>query len=170
MKSTGTTLVPTSEWDLGIVINMKWLLYKLGGCPFNGPLSVMKYPTRESPRRDAASPIKYNGLRVPQPSSLSHGAQPVVPYRNIMDWPAPAVLVFNGCSLSVAACISTEKTQSRRNLTNIIPKNTKKSPIHDNMNAKITCDFGDDRCRIATARLKKDTFVKTRLHTARIVV
>ena len=41
---------------------------KLGGCPFNGPLSVMKYPTRESPRRDAASPIKYNGLRVPQPS------------------------------------------------------------------------------------------------------
>ena len=48
----------------------------LGGCPFNGPLSVMKYPTRESPRRDAASPIKYNGLRVPQPSSLAE-QQPV---------------------------------------------------------------------------------------------
>ena len=31
----------------------------------------MEYPTRESPRRDAASPIKYNGLRVPQPSSLA---------------------------------------------------------------------------------------------------
>ena len=60
----------------------------LGGCPFNGPLSVMKYPTRESPRRDAASPIKYNGLRVPQPSSWGHCAQPAVPYRNIMDWPA----------------------------------------------------------------------------------
>ena len=30
----------------------------LGGCPFNGPLSVMKYPARESPRRDVASPIK----------------------------------------------------------------------------------------------------------------
>ena len=28
----------------------------LGGCPLNGPLSVMKYPTRESPRRDAAFP------------------------------------------------------------------------------------------------------------------
>ena len=48
----------------------------LGGCPFNGPLSVMKYPTRESLRRDAASPIKYNGLRVPQPSSLAE-QQPV---------------------------------------------------------------------------------------------
>ena len=48
----------------------------LGGCPFNGPLSVMKYPTRESPRRDAVSPIKYNGLRVPQPSSLAE-QQPV---------------------------------------------------------------------------------------------
>ena len=36
----------------------------------------MKYPTRESPRRDAASPIKYNGLRVPQPSSLAE-QQPV---------------------------------------------------------------------------------------------
>ena len=35
----------------------------LGGCPFNGPLSVMEYPTRGSPRRDAASPINYNGLR-----------------------------------------------------------------------------------------------------------
>ena len=57
----------------------------LGGCPFNGPLSVMKYPTRESPRRDAASPIKYNGRRVPQPSSLSHFARPAVPYHNIMD-------------------------------------------------------------------------------------
>ena len=31
----------------------------------------MKYPTRESPRRDAASTIKYNGLRVPQPISLA---------------------------------------------------------------------------------------------------
>ena len=59
------------------------------------------------------------------------------------------MLVFNGCSLSVAACISTEKMQTRRNLTNINPKNTKKSPIHENTNAKITCDFVDDRCRIA---------------------
>ena len=60
----------------------------LGGCPFNGPLSAMKYPTRESPRRDAASPIKYNGRRVPQPTSRGHCAQPALPYRNIMDWPA----------------------------------------------------------------------------------
>ena len=29
------------------------------------------------------------------------------------------------------------------------------------MNAKITCDFGDARCRIASARLEKDIFVKT---------
>ena len=50
------------------------------------------------------------------------------------------------------------------------PKNTKKSPIHENTNAKITCDFGDDRCRIASARLEKDIFVKTHLHTSPIVV
>ena len=38
------------------------------------------------------------------------------------------------------------------------------------MNAKITCDVGDDRCRIATARLEKDIFVRTHLHTSPIVV
>ena len=81
------------------------------------------------------------------------------------------MLVFNGCGLSVAACISTEKTQTRRNLKNINPKNTTtKSPIHENKNAKITCDIGDDRCRIASARLENDIFVKPHLHTARIVV
>ena len=48
----------------------------LDGCPFNGPLNVMKYPTLESPRRDTVSPIKYNGLHVPQPSSLAE-QQPV---------------------------------------------------------------------------------------------
>ena len=62
------------------------------------------------------------------------------------------------------------KTQTRRNLTNINPKNSQKSPIHENTNAKITCDFGDDRCRIASARLEKDIFVKNHLHTAPIVV
>ena len=41
------------------------------------------------------------------------------------------------------------------------PKNTKKSPIHENTNANITCDFGDDRCRIAAARLEKDISVRT---------
>ena len=76
------------------------------------------------------------------------------------------MLVFNGCSLSVAAGISTQKMQTRRNLKNINPKNTKKSLIHENTNAKITCDFGDDHCRIASARLEKDIFVKTHLHTA----
>ena len=50
------------------------------------------------------------------------------------------------------------------------PKNTKKSPIHENTNAKITCDFGDERFRIAAARLEKDIFVRTDLHTARIAV
>ena len=49
--------------------------------------------------------------------------------------------------------------QTRRNLTNINPKNTKKSPIHENTNAKITCDVGDDRCRIASARLEKDIII-----------
>ena len=51
------------------------------------------------------------------------------------------------------------KTQTRRNFKNINPKNTKKSPIHENTNAKITCDFGDERVRIAAARLEKDIFV-----------
>ena len=64
----------------------------------------------------------------------------------------------------------TQKTQTRRNLTNINPKNTKKSPIHENTNAKITCDFGDERFRIAAARLEKDIFVWIHLHTTRIVV
>ena len=40
-------------------------------------------------------------------------------------------------------------------------KYEKKSPIHENTDAKITCDFGDDRCRIAAARLEKDIFVRT---------
>ena len=60
--------------------------------------------------------------------------------------------------------------QTCRNLTNIFPKNTKKSPIHENTNAKITCDFCDDWCRIASARLEKDIFVKNHLHTSPIVV
>ena len=60
--------------------------------------------------------------------------------------------------------------QTRLNIKNINPKNTTKSPIHENTNAKITCDFGDERFRIAAARLEKDIFVRTHLHTARIVV
>ena len=81
------------------------------------------------------------------------------------------MLVFNGCSLSVAAYVSTDKTQTRLNSTKYInPKNTKKLLIHENTNTKITCDVSDDRCRIALARLEKDIFVKTHLHTARIVV
>ena len=63
-----------------------------------------------------------------------------------------------------------KKMQTRSNLNNINPKNTKKSPIHENSNAKITCDFGDERCRIAAARLEKDIFVRTHLHTSPIVV
>ena len=35
------------------------LIYTIGGCPFNGPLSGTKYPTR------AASPIKYNADQEP---------------------------------------------------------------------------------------------------------
>ena len=33
--------------------------------------------------------------------------------------------------------------------------------MHENTDAKITCDFGDDRCRIAAARLENDIFVRT---------
>ena len=60
--------------------------------------------------------------------------------------------------------------QTRRNFKNINRKNTKKSPIHENTNAKTTCDFGDERFRIAAARLEKDIFVRIHLHTVRIVV
>ena len=73
--------------------------------------------------------------------------QPAVPYRNIMDWAAP---------LSTAARSRVQlnsKKQTRRNLKNINSKNTNKSPIHENTNAKIICDFGDERFRIAAARL-----------------
>ena len=61
--------------------------------------------------------------------------------------------------------------QTRRNLKNMNPKNTiHENTIHENTNAKITCDFGDERFRIAAARLEKDIFVRTHLHTARLVV
>ena len=33
--------------------------------------------------------------------------------------------------------------QTRHNLKNMNPKNSKKSPIHENADANITCDFGD---------------------------
>ena len=49
---------------------------------------------------------------------------------------------------------------SRKN-TNTKHLNTKKSQIHENTDANITCDFGDDRCRIVAARLEKDIFVRT---------
>ena len=88
----------TSKYMLYFVMNIvqeRTLLFNnsklvsiviLGGCPFNGrPLSGMKYPTRESPPRDAASPITYNGLRV---RTAAVCAQPGVPYRDIIDWPA----------------------------------------------------------------------------------
>ena len=44
------------------------------------------YPWKSTTRRCVI--IKYNGLRVPQPSSWGHCAQHAVPYRNIMDWSA----------------------------------------------------------------------------------
>ena len=39
-----------------------------------------------------------------------------------------------------------------------------------NTNAKIICDFGDERFRIAAVRLENDISVRTNLHTVRIVV
>ena len=53
------------------------------------------------------------------------------------------------------------KNQTRRNLKSMNPKNMKKSSIHKNRNANITYDFGDDRCRIAVARLEKVISVRT---------
>ena len=80
----------TSKYMLYFVMNIvqeRTLLFNnsklvsiviLCGCPFNGrPLSGMKYPTRESPPRDAASPITYNVLRV---RTAAVCAQPGVPY------------------------------------------------------------------------------------------
>ena len=34
-------------------------------------------------------------------------------------------------------------SKTRHNLKNMNPKNSKKSPIHENADANITCDFGD---------------------------
>ena len=71
------------------------------------------------------------------------------------------MLVLNGA-------VATQ--QNHRNFKNINSKNTTKSPIHENTNAKINCDFGDERFRIAAARLEKDIFVRTHLHgTVRII-
>ena len=39
-----------------------------------------------------------------------------------------------------------------------------------NTNAKITCDFADERFRNAAAGLEKDIFVRNHLHAARLVV
>ena len=60
-------------------------------------------------------------------------------------------MLFSTAAVAQPHAFKLEKTQTRRNLTNVNPK---KSPIHEN--PKITCDFGDDRCRIASARLEKD--------------
>ena len=40
-----------------IIIMLYFVCYKLGGCPFNGPLSGTKYPTRAaSPIQNASTP------------------------------------------------------------------------------------------------------------------
>ena len=49
-----------------------------------------------------------------------------------------------------------KKSKLAVTLTILIQQIRKKSPIHENTNAKITCDFGDERCCIAAARLEKD--------------
>ena len=49
-----------------------------------------------------------------------------------------------------------KKSKLAVTLTILIQKIRKKSLIHENTNAKITCDFGDEGCRIAAARLEKD--------------
>ena len=73
-----------------------------------------------------------------------------------MEWPAVPVSTAAGRLQEPSRVHFTQKTQTRRNLTNINPKSTKKSLIHENTNAKITWDFGDERFRIAAARLEKD--------------
>ena len=49
-----------------------------------------------------------------------------------------------------------KKSKLAVTLTILIQQIRTKSPIHENTNAKITCDFGDERCCIAAARLEKD--------------
>ena len=57
------------------------VLYCTRRVPVQRAVAVERYPTRESPHRDAASPIKYNGLHV-RPAAVRNLLSP---YRNIMD-------------------------------------------------------------------------------------
>ena len=51
-------------------------------------------------------------------------------------------------------CMCTRRVKSGHSATNINPKDTKKSPIHENAEANITCDFGDcDISRLGVAYL-----------------
>ena len=44
-------------------------------------------------------------------------------------------------------CMCTRRVKSGRCVKSMNPKNTKKSPIHENADANITCDFGDGDIR-----------------------
>ena len=88
--------IPASAYRQGIGVDFKQPViilhvsserYQHAPYVWNGPTKSMQIQlsTRESPPREAASPIKYNGLRV-RPAAVC--AQPAVPYRDIIDWPA----------------------------------------------------------------------------------
>ena len=48
----------------------------------------------------------------------------------------------------------TRRVKSGRSAKSMNPKNTKKSPIHENAHTKLTCDFGDgDLSRLGVAYL-----------------
>ena len=95
-----------------------------------------------------------------------------VPYFSIMCWPA---LFDSQPPIADTAAVN----QTRHNLKNMNPKNLrKKSPIHENVDANITCDFGDgDISRLGVAYLthvthvymarRPHTHTHTRTHTHR---
>ena len=54
--------------------------------------------------------------------------------------------LLHGCKVQLhqlIACIFIYIQQSGRSVKTMNAKNTKKSPIHENADANITCDFGD---------------------------
>ena len=97
--------------------------------------------------------VKFCALRTreqrPQHEALH--AQPSVSYFSIMGCPA-----LSDPHWVVKHCSSASKSiqETRHNLKNMNPNNTKKSPIHETADANITCDFGDgDISRLGIAYL-----------------
>ena len=74
-------------------------------------------------------------------------AFPAVTPQHCYDAPPTNGKARRACTQSFMACIL--NSAYRKNMN---PKNTKKSPIHENADANITCDFGDvDISRLGVA-------------------